>query len=48
MRLSNEEIHKIMEKNDCKYTLSWSKLNTFVEDPYSFYLKYVHNPRIPE
>ena len=48
MRLSNEEIHKIMEKNDCKYTLSWSKLNTFVEAPYSFYLKYVHNPRIPE
>lgn len=48
MRLSNDEIHKKVEENGCKYTLSWSKLNTFVEDPFSFYLKYVHNPRIPE
>ena len=48
MRLSRDEIYKKMTENGCHHTMSWSKFNTFIEDPYSFYLKYVHDPRIPE
>ena len=48
MRLSRDDIYKKMTENGCHHTMSWSKFNTFIEDPYSFYLKYVHDPRIPE
>ena len=41
MRLSRDEIYKKMTENGCHHTMSWSKFNTFIEDPYSFYLKYV-------
>lgn len=41
MRLSREELQKKIESNGCKYSLSWSKLNTFVEDPFSFKLNYL-------
>lgn len=46
MRLSKEELTKKIQDAGCKYSLSWSKLNTFVSDPYSFYLKYLKN--VPE
>lgn len=46
MRLSKEELTKKIKDAGCKYSLSWSKLNTFVSDPYSFYLKYLKN--VPE
>lgn len=46
MRLSKEDLTKKIKEAGCKYSLSWSKLNTFVSDPYSFYLKYLKN--IPE
>lgn len=41
MRLSREELQKKMEENGCKYTLSWSKLHCFIDDPFSFKLKYL-------
>ena len=41
MRLSREELKQKIKENGCDNSLSWSKLNTFVEDPYSFYLKYL-------
>lgn len=41
MRLTYEQTQQKMKENGCSYTLSWSKLNTFVEDPFSFYLKYL-------
>ena len=41
MRLSKEELKKKIKENNCDDSLSWSKLNTFVEDPYSFKLKYL-------
>ena len=43
MRLNREEINKIMVKNDCTDTLSWSKFNTHITDLFSFYLKYIRN-----
>ena len=43
MRLNREEINKIMVKNDCTDTLSWSKFNTYITDLFSFYLKYIRN-----
>ena len=46
MRLSKEELTQKIQEAGCKYSLSWSKLNTFVSDPYSFYLKYLKN--VPE
>lgn len=46
MRLSKDELTKKINEAGCKYSLSWSKLNTFVSDPYSFYLKYLKN--VPE
>ena len=46
MRLSKEELTQKIQEAGCKYSLSWSKLSTFVSDPYSFYLKYLKN--IPE
>ena len=41
MRLTREQLIKKMKENGCDNTLSWSKLNTFVDDPFSFYLKYI-------
>ena len=41
MRLIREQLIKKMKENGCDNTLSWSKLNTFVDDPFSFYLKYI-------
>jgi hypothetical protein len=46
MRLSREELAKKIEENDCKYSLSWSKLHCFIDDPFSFMLKYLRH--IPE
>jgi hypothetical protein len=41
MRYTYKDIQEKMQEYGCHYTLSWSKLNTFVEDPFSFYLKYI-------
>lgn len=46
MRLSKEELQEKIEKNDCKYSLSWSKLHCFIDDPFSFMLKYLEH--VPE
>lgn len=46
MRLSNEELQKKIEENGCKYSLSWSKLNVYISDKYSYLLKYIKH--IPE
>ena len=46
MRLSREELTKKIEENNCKYSLSWSKLHCFIDDPFSFMLKYLRH--IPE
>ena len=39
MRLTKEELQKKLEENNCKYTMSWSRLNQYREDRYSFFLK---------
>ena len=45
MRLSRDELQKKIKENGCLYSMSWSKLNGFVTDPYSFFLKYLkHTP----
>lgn len=46
MRLSREELIKKIEENDCKYSLSWSKLHCFIDDPFSFMLRYLRH--VPE
>lgn len=46
MRLTKEELQKKLEENNCKYTMSWSRLNQYREDKYSFFLKVLK--RIPE
>lgn len=46
MRLSKEELTQKIHDNGCKYSLSWSKLHCFIDDPYSFKLKYLDH--IPE
>lgn len=46
MRLSREELQKKIQENNCKYSLSWSKLHCFIDDPFSFMLRYLEH--IPE
>lgn len=46
MRLSKEELTQKIHDNQCKYSLSWSKLHCFIDDPFSFKLKYLDH--IPE
>ena len=41
MRLSRDEIYEKMKENGCTHTMSWSKFNTFCEDKYSYFLKYI-------
>lgn len=41
MRFTYAETQQKMKENGCRETLSWSKLNTFVEDPFSYYLRYI-------
>ncbi len=46
MRKTFKEIQKIANKLDCSEIYSWSKYNTYKEDPYIYYLKYIL--KIPE
>lgn len=46
MRKPYEEVQKIANKLDCTEIYSWSRYNTYKNDPYEFYLKYIL--RIPE
>lgn len=46
MRKEYAEIQAIAKKMGCSDIYSWSKLNTYINDPYNFYLKYIL--RVPE
>ena len=46
MRLSSEELQKKIKENGCLYSMSWSKLNTYLSDKYSYLLRYIKH--IPE
>lgn len=41
MRLSEEELKEVMNKNNVDRLYSWSMVNTFMTSPYEYYLKYV-------
>lgn len=41
MRLSDEELKEVMNKNNVDRLYSWSMVNTFMTSPYEYYLKYV-------
>jgi hypothetical protein len=41
MRLTDEELKKIMLKYNVNRLYSWSKISTFMISPYLYYLKYV-------
>ena len=43
MRKTDEEIRKICEKNNVDRLWSWSRLNTYANSPYEYFLKYVIN-----
>ena len=46
MRISQEEIQDLMIQNDVVNLFSWSKYNTYLNDPYSYLLRYIL--KIPE
>ena len=41
MRVSNEELQKIMKKEKVDRIWSWSRINCFNTSPYEYYLKYI-------
>lgn len=43
MRLTSEELQKIMKEKGINKIYSWSKVNTFLTSPYEYCLKYVLN-----
>ena len=43
MRKTDEEIREICEKNNVDRLWSWSRLNTYANSPYEYFLKYVIN-----
>ena len=43
MRKTDEEIREICEKNNVDRLWSWSRLNTYANLPYEYFLKYVIN-----
>lgn len=45
MRLSSEELHKVMDKYNVNKLYSWSKVNTYMTSPYEYFLKYVINKK---
>ena len=41
MRKEYSEIQELAQKNNCKQIFSWSKYKTYLDDPYTYYLRYV-------
>lgn len=41
MRKNSEELNAIMKKNNVSRIWSWSKINTYHNSPYEYYLKYI-------
>lgn len=41
MRKTQDELKKILEKENCSRWWSWSKINCFHTSPYEYYLKYI-------
>ena len=41
MRKTNEELEKIKKELNCDKLWSWSKINTYMTDPYEYMLKYI-------
>lgn len=41
MRKEYSEIQKLAEENNCHQIFSWSKYKTYLDDTYTYYLKYV-------
>ena len=46
MRKTSKELQELMEKEGVDKIWSWSKINTFLNSPYEYYLKYIK--KIPE
>ena len=46
MRKTTEELQTLMIENDVTCLWSWSKFNTYLNDPYSYFLKYIM--KVPE
>ena len=41
MRLTSEQLQEVMKKNGVDRIYSWSKIDTFINSPYEYFLKYV-------
>lgn len=41
MRLTNEELQKLMKEQGANNLFSWSKINMYYNDPYSYLLRYI-------
>ena len=41
MRLTSDELKKVMKKKGVDRVWSWSKINTFMTSPYEYFLKYI-------
>ena len=46
MRKTSKELQELMKKEGVDKIWSWSKINTFLNSPYEYYLKYIK--KIPE
>lgn len=45
MRLTSDELKKVMKDNGVEKIWSWSKVNTFMTSPYEYFLKYIKHEK---